>query len=98
MSRGLARLLKSGFSRDRLRLAVVELTMRVDVQPASRIGVLVALLEAETLSIRPDASIQSDPPDCLLIIDSNTGTTNNPVAEEEIELFRPRLHWIPLKE
>lgn len=57
-----------------------------------------ALLEAETLSIRPDASIQSDPPDCLLIIDSNTGTTNNPVAEEEIELFRPRLHWIPLKE
>ena len=43
MSRGLAGLLKSGFSCDRLRLAVVELALRVDVQPASRLVVLIAL-------------------------------------------------------
>ena len=43
MSRRLARLLKSGFARDRLRLAVVELALRVDMQPTSRMAVLVAL-------------------------------------------------------
>ncbi|MGA3080687.1 MAG: hypothetical protein ABSD44_04805 [Terracidiphilus sp.] len=36
-------LLKRSFSRNRLRLAVVELALRVDVQSASRVGVLVAL-------------------------------------------------------
>jgi hypothetical protein len=34
----LAGLLKGGLSRYWLRLAVVELTLRVDVQPASRVG------------------------------------------------------------
>jgi hypothetical protein len=37
----LAGLLKRSFSRDRLRLTVVELALRVDVQPASRMDVLV---------------------------------------------------------
>ena len=36
-------MLKGGLSRNRLRLAVVELALRVDVQLASRVGVLVAL-------------------------------------------------------
>ena len=36
-------MLKSCFSCDRLRLAVVELALRVDVQPTCRVGVLVAL-------------------------------------------------------
>jgi hypothetical protein len=39
----LAGLLKSGFARDRLRLPVVKLALRVDVKPASRLVVLVAL-------------------------------------------------------
>jgi hypothetical protein len=39
----MAGLLKRSFSRDRLRLAVVELALRVDVQPASCVVVLVAL-------------------------------------------------------
>jgi hypothetical protein len=43
VSGGLARLLKRVFSRDRLCLPVVELTLSVDVQPASSVGVLVAL-------------------------------------------------------
>jgi hypothetical protein len=36
-------MLKSSFSRDRLRLTVVELAVRIDVQPTSRMAVLVAL-------------------------------------------------------
>ena len=43
VSRGMARLLKRVFSRDRLRLPVVELALWVDMQPVSRVGVLVAL-------------------------------------------------------
>ena len=43
VSRDMPRLLKSCFSRDRLNLAVVELALRVDVQPASGVVVLVAL-------------------------------------------------------
>ena len=39
----MARLLKGGLPRNRLRLPVVELAMRVDVQPTSRMAVLVAL-------------------------------------------------------
>src|ERR1035437_669919 len=40
VSRGLAGLLKRSFSRDRLRLTVVELALRVDVPPGSRLVVL----------------------------------------------------------
>ena len=36
-------MLKSSFSRDRLRLTVVELAVRIDVQPIFRMAVLVAL-------------------------------------------------------
>ena len=43
VSRGLAGLLKGGLSRYWLRLPVVELALRVDAQPTSCMGVLVAL-------------------------------------------------------
>jgi hypothetical protein len=53
-----------------------------------------ALIEAEKLAIQSEPSIQSDSHDCVLIIDSDAGATNNPGAEEETGLFRPKLHWI----
>ena len=53
-----------------------------------------ALLEEERLTIQFEPSIQLDQHDCLLIIDSDAGTTNNPVTEEEGGQFRPKLHWI----
>jgi hypothetical protein len=53
-----------------------------------------ALLEAKKLTIQPDISIQPGQPDCLVVVDSDAGATINPHDEEEIGLFRPRLHWI----
>ncbi len=56
-----------------------------------------AHLEAKKLTIQPDVSIQPGQPDCLVVVDSDAGATINPHAEEEIGLFRPRLHWISEK-
>ena len=56
-----------------------------------------ALLEAKKLTIQPDVSIQPGQPDCLAVVDTDAGATINPRAEEEIGLFRPRLHWISEK-
>jgi len=56
-----------------------------------------AFLKAETITNEADATIQPDQLSCLLGSDSDAGATISPVAEEEIGLFRPRLHWISEK-
>ena len=60
-------------------------------------GSHMAFLEAETITTQSDASIQSDRPDYIVVIDSDPGATTNSGAEEDIGLFRPRLHWVSEK-